>query len=128
MTALAFDTPAGAAFLDELRNATPVPELEAILEVDDTHDLDLTQEQVALAGVVAEMVDARTHHQQAVSIARRLRAEPGTDILVAPAHACVNRLLMNPFAPLWRGHSDGGVSLKREVRAIRARLHRACSG
>ena len=128
MTAMAFDTRAGAAFLQELESRLPVSELDSILAVDDTHDLDLTQEQLALTGVVAEMVDPRTFHQQAAAVARMLRDEPGAEELVASAHACVNRLLANPFALLWRGHADGGIGIKREARALRARLHRACEG
>lgn len=127
MTAVIFDTPVGAAFLNELEASTSVAELEAILEVDDTHDVDLTREQLALAGIVAEVADPRTFHQQAAAVAQQLRLAPAADTLIAPAHACVNRLLANPFAPVWRGHTDGGIAIKREARVLRARLHRACN-
>lgn len=128
MTAMIFDTHAGAAFLDELEASISVLELEAILEVDDTHDVDLTEEQLALAGIVAELADPRTFHQQAAAIAQRLRLAPDAGALAPVAHACVNRLLSSPFALLWQGHGDGGIALKREARVLRARLYRACSG
>lgn len=127
MTSEVFDTMAGAAFLDELESSPSLSELEAILEVTDMSSVDFTQEQLALIGVVAEMAAPRTFHQQARSVAQRMRLQPGADTLYAPAHTCVDRLLANPFAPLWRGHADGGIAIKREARALRARLHRACS-
>lgn len=116
-----FDSRAGSEFLSELSRDFSVGELEAMLQVGAGQDLELGQEQYALAAV---LVGAPT---SLVAVVDALRSQDVDRQLLPAARDSMNRLLNDPYALLWQGHQDGGIAIKREVRALRARLHRACS-
>jgi len=116
-------TETGAAFLVELVVGLPKSDLEGILDAHAGSDADFAIEQYVLAAVVAEAVDPGAE-PRAASAAGALR-DP--EELTPLAKACVNRLLNDPYCPLWAGHGDGGITARRQARALRARLHRACT-
>lgn len=123
-----FDSATAQSYVRELLESdATVSELASVLEADAAFDLELAQEQYALAAIVAEMFERRTSATVAGEVAAALRTLQTNADLAFVAHACMNRLLGNPFHPLWRDHADGGIAIKREARALRARLHRACS-
>ena len=120
------DSAVAAEYLVELRSGITVAEAEAVLEAPASADLTLAQEQFLLSAVIAEMADPG-HPPQAERAAGRLRGTAGATDLYPAARDCVNRLLNDPWAEVWKGHPDGAISVKRQARALRARLHRACS-
>jgi len=123
-----FDNDTAQDYVRELLHGdATISELASVLSVSDGFDLELAQEQYALSAIIAEMVERKAEKSAAGEVASSLRAQQTHADLVLVAHACMNRLLVNPFHPLWRGHSDGGIAIKRAARVLRARLHRACS-
>ena len=123
-----FDNDTATSFLRELQDNSASPsELLAVLAADSSFDLELSQEQYALAAIVVAMVERTGLGSVVTGVAAGLREEDDTSDLVPAAHDCLNRMLANPFAGIWRTQSDGGIAIKREARALRARLHRACS-
>lgn len=122
-----FDNMSGVNFLVELSQGFAVSELELVLDAEAGKDLELSQEQYALATVVAEMVSLPSNSFPAVhDVSRLLYADDTAGALYVPAKNSINRLLNNPFALIFKDQRDGGVAMKREMRALRARLHRAC--
>lgn len=127
-----FDAPHDLAvalsYLGELSAPVAPSELAAMLVADGVDDRDLAVEQCLLAAVVAEVTDAAPDARLAAAAdtvcthGALFLAELG-----AAAGECLNRLLNSPHAALWQGHPDGGIALRRHVRVLRARLHRACS-
>ncbi len=115
----------GAAYLGELlANPEPVEDLLLTLETDERDDVEFQQEQLALAAIVVQMADPSAPYVAAEPVAAALRDDPDASALVPAAHACVNRLLNNPYAPLWAGHTDGGINIRRKARSLVTRLHR----
>lgn len=121
-----FDNATGIHYLGELALGVAVPELEAVLDADSSFDLELAQEQYALSTVIAEMADPGHTPPAAADVAQIIFQDESAGILYPAAHDCMNRLLTNPFAALWKDHADGAIAIKRQARALRTRLHRAC--
>lgn len=116
-------------YIRELLHSDPtISELASVLAANDGFDLELAQEQYALAAIVAEMVERKAEKSASGQIAAGLRGQENHADLVIAAYDCMNRVLANPFHPLWSDHPDGGIAIKREARVLRARLHRACEG
>ena len=112
-----YDNPAARDFLDEVQtDSFTTAEAKLMLTVDAFNDLELAQEQYALAALIA---DSRT--RGGTTAAGKL-TDPE---LPAAARDSMNRLIANPYATIWQGHADGGITIRRKARAVRARLHRA---
>jgi len=120
-----FDNPVGLNYLGEISAFGPSEsEALALLDANEPNDLELSQEQYVLATVISELAFPHNAPPAATAVARYLA---GADVpsLQRAAWACMDRLVKNPFAALWRGHHDGGVQIRRQARALRGRLHRA---
>ena len=124
-----YDNDAAHAYLAELSLAVPAGfELLPVLDGEGTADLDFAQEQYALAELVAEAIAPTVPPRMpaaAASLVERLQGDRYLATLANSGCACLNRLLNDPYSALWQGHDDGGLAIRRRVRALRARLHRA---
>lgn len=113
-------------YICELEEGIAHGELHAMLDTKAGDDLDLAVEQLTLALTVALATESPVH---ATGTPVEQRAVPASDALgdardlIAPALACVNTLLNNPYSPLWEG--DDGKWFRRKALVLRARLHRA---
>lgn len=120
-----FESPCAQSFLAELAAGISTGELESTLGASSFLDIELAQEQYALAAVIAEAFSPG-HTPQVTDVARAIAAQEHSDTLPGAAREYLNRLLGDPYAIIWQDQSDGGLGMRRSMRALRARLHRVC--
>jgi hypothetical protein len=124
-----FDNDTAQQYISDLfEGREDLDDLGSLLEGDARGDIEFAQEQYAAAALVAEAAAPDNRLPSvAVTLAGNIRVT-GDHIALAPvAKSMLNRMLNDPYAPLWQGHEDGGIGIRRQARVLRARLHRACS-